>query len=85
MNENCSQLLDIIDQTGFAMDDVLLFLDTHPCDQAALAYYQSVAGMRKQAMDAYQSNCGPLTADGVNAAGGYWMWVQGPWPWEGGR
>ncbi len=85
MNENCMQLLNVIDQASFAMDDVLLYLDTHPCDQAALSYYQSAAGMRRQAMDAYQQSCGPLMADSVNSAGACWLWVQGPWPWEGGR
>ena len=65
MNENCCQLLNIIDQTSFAMDDVLLFLDTHPCDQQALSYYQAMARA-------------------VNSASGYWSWIQGPWPWEGG-
>ena len=30
------QLLSMIDQASFAMDDVLLYRDTHPCDRAAL-------------------------------------------------
>ena len=85
MNENCLQLLNIISQASFAMDDVLLFLDTHPCDQQALAYYQVMARTRREAMDAYQSTCGPLMADRVNSTSGYWSWIQGPWPWEGGR
>ena len=37
-----NQLLSIIDQTSFAMDDILLILDTHPCDKAALNYYKYV-------------------------------------------
>ncbi len=85
MSENEKQLLNVIDQTSFAMDDAALFLDTHPCDQMALAYYQSVVRMRGDAMNAYQSGYGPLTAESVSPAGGYWMWAQGPWPWEGGR
>ena len=85
MNENRSQLLDIIEQSSFAVDDVLLFLDTHPCDQTALAYYQTVDRMRSEAMDAYQQGVGPLMSDRVSTANGYWTWVQGPWPWEGGR
>ena len=39
MKENCPQLLNMIDQASFAMDDVLLYLDTHPCDRQAFAYY----------------------------------------------
>ena len=85
MKENCPQLLNMIDQASFAMDDVLLYLDTHPCDRQAFAYYQAMARARREAMDAYQSACGPLMVDKVNSASGCWNWIQGPWPWEGGR
>ena len=83
MNTTCSQLLDMIDQASFAMDDVLLYLDTHPCDQAALDYYHYVTNARQTAMNAYQASCGPLMADQVNS-NNYWTWVSGKWPWEGG-
>lgn len=79
-----NQLLATIYQSSFAMDDVLLFLDTHPCDPAALNYYQYVATMRRNAMDAYEATYGPLTADRVRSDQ-YWTWVQGTWPWEGGN
>lgn len=79
-----NQLLTTIYQSTFAMDDVLLFLDTHPCDQAALDYCRYVTAMRKNAMEAYEANYGPLTVDGVHSDQ-YWTWVQGPWPWEGGN
>ena len=38
MNENRSgkQLLNRINQVSFAVDDLLLYLDTHPCDERAL-------------------------------------------------
>ena len=39
MNQNCSQLLDYITQVSFAVDEVVLYLDTHPYDPAALDYY----------------------------------------------
>ena len=36
MNENRSgkQLLNRINQVSFAVDDLLLYLDTHPCDES---------------------------------------------------
>ena len=37
-------------QTGFAVVDAQLFLDTHPCDQAAMAYYQQVSSMYQDAI-----------------------------------
>ena len=61
-----NQLLSVIYQASFAMDDVLLFLDTHPCDQAALSYYQYVAKMRREAKEAYEASYGPLTVDHVH-------------------
>ncbi|MCI9502936.1 MAG: spore coat protein CotJB [Hungatella sp.] len=79
-----NQLLSIIDQASFAMDDVLLFLDTHPCDQGALNYYQYVSKMRREAKEAYEASYGPLTVDHVHS-NQYWTWVQGKWPWEGGN
>lgn len=77
-----NQLLSIIDQASFAMDDVLLYLDTHPCDKAALNYYQYVRDLRQNAKNNYEANFGPLTVDQVRSDQ-YWTWVQGRWPWEG--
>lgn len=82
--QSCRQLMDIIDQTSFAMDDILLYLDTHPCDQAALDYYRRVVSARRNAMNAYQASCGPLMVDQV-ATDNYWTWITGKWPWEGGN
>lgn len=81
---DANQLLTMISQAGFAMDDVLLYLDTHPCDQAALNYYQYVSKMYREAKDAYEANYGPLTVDHVQSSQ-YWSWIQGKWPWEGGN
>ena len=39
--------------------------------------------MRKEAMEAYQSQCGPLMADQTRSDSRF-LWVEGPWPWEGG-
>lgn len=83
MNTDCSQLLQTIYQTGFAMDDIILYLDTHPCDKDALNYYHYVVKLRKESMDAYQAQCGPLMPDQVESCD-YWSWVNDKWPWEGG-
>ena len=36
---NRDQLLMRVYETGFALDDILLYLDTHPSDQEAMNYY----------------------------------------------
>ncbi len=86
MNQNtaeCNRLLDQVYETGFAVDDVLLYLDTHPCDSAALAYYQQAMARYSDAVQAYETQCGPLFMTSVMNSG-YWTWINDPWPWEGG-
>ena len=51
MTNEQHQLLMYIDQISFASDDTVLFLDTHPCDTEALAYYQELKEERKMAME----------------------------------
>ena len=75
-------LLKQISETGFAIDDILLFLDTHPDDCNAMQYYREMNAVRRNAMDAYQKEFGPLTVDSVY--GNCWNWVTEKWPWEGG-
>lgn len=77
-----NQLLSIINQASFAMDDAVLYLDTHPCDQAALNYYHYVANLRQNAKANYEASYGPLTAGQVRSDQ-RWLWIQGKWPWEG--
>lgn len=82
IDRNCSALLRKVYEASFAVDDVILYLDTHPDDQDALNYYQYVSELRKQAMDAYEAQCGPLMIDEVRSDN-YCTWVNNPWPWEG--
>lgn len=82
---NCAcrdQLLKNVYETGFALDDVLLYLDTHPMDQEAMNYYQQVRNLNRDAVQSYEAVHGPLMFSQVNADN--WSWVKGPWPWEGG-
>lgn len=78
------ELMNEIYQYSFAVDDVLLYLDTHPEDQEALAYYQAMKDSRREAVKAYEAQYGPLTKDGIRDCADYWTWVNSPWPWEGG-
>lgn len=76
-------LLARVNETGFAVDDANLYLDTHPCDQAALAYFQHASAMYRDAVNAYSAQFGPLMAvDSTDI--NYWSWISDPWPWEGG-
>ena len=39
-----AQLMETIGQSAFAAYDTLLYMDTHPQDQEAMAYYHKQAG-----------------------------------------
>ena len=47
------ELLDWINVVSFAVDDVKLFLDTHPYDEEALQYFDEFKKQRVQAMKEY--------------------------------
>lgn len=77
------QLLNEINEVSFAAYDLLLFLDTHPCDEKALSCYREVSEKRNVLLDEYAKYYGPLTADtaALNCAD-TWQWVEQPFPWE---
>ncbi len=81
-----TMLLKTINENSFAVDDVKLFLDTHPDDQEALAFFHHCKTKRKQAMEEFEQNFYPLTVDCISnvTAGSHWTWNDGPAPWEGG-
>ncbi len=83
--QNRGSLLQYITEISFAVYDTLLYLDTHPEDQQALAYYQDMDQKRREALAEYGKQYGSLTADCPAAAScGRWQWINEPWPWEGG-
>ncbi len=90
MNRNLSreQLLCKLNEVSFAVDDILLFLDTHPCHEEALCYYRDAAKLRRELMEEYEHCYGPLTIDdAVYHESSSWKWMTQPFPWqmEGGR
>ena len=71
MSGNCNsqkELLQFIDQVSFAIDDLLLFLDTHPKEKRALEYYSELSARRNDSdLKSWQ-----------------WMEQPFPWEQEGG-
>lgn len=78
------QMLSWINMVSFAVVEANLYLDTHPADPTALAYFREYSHLRRQALEDYASLYGPLTLDTVPAGQERWMWIDQPWPWEGG-
>ena len=82
MANNRSQAMLEIQQVHLVLEDIILFLDTHPTDATALNYYDHFKQLNDQLMEEYTMQFGPITADNVNVTNS-WAWVETPWPWEG--
>lgn len=81
MNNEQMRLMKSIYEYSFAVDDALLYMDTHPCDQAARECYDTYVSMRNKYVQEYTSRFGPLTKDTIKDSN-QWSWGCTPWPWE---
>lgn len=81
MSLNKKQLLNYLNQVSFSMVDAAMFLDTHPTDREAIAYFNEMKYARKCALKIYQQKFAPLLLDGVDAEC-EWTWGMEPLPWE---
>ena len=77
------QLYSYINRVSFAVNDITLYLDTHPKDEAALSYFIQYEDLRRTALKTYAEHFGPLTLDTTNPDCN-WSWGEQPLPWEGG-
>lgn len=77
------KLMHLITLVSFMVNDIELYLDTHPFDKEALEQFEHYSNLRKQALNDYANCYGPLTIDLANNLE-EWKWALQPWPWEGG-
>ena len=75
------QALKNLQMLSFALDDVTLFLDTHPTDRMAIEYYNKYKVLRERAYREFTEQFGPISNYDVNVRN-RWTWVDAPWPWE---
>lgn len=91
------QMLQQINEISFTVNDLNLYLDTHPQDTNALDAFKTAIEQRKNLMQTYAKEFEPLTINCVcpdtnnqsNSNTQYpgqkhFTWVDGPLPWEGG-
>jgi len=87
MNAQCQmeryKLFQWINMVSFAVNDITLYLDTHPDDQQALDYFNHFKALRTDALKEYASKYTPLTIDTATPEN-YWTWWSSEMPWEGG-
>ncbi|MCI9059862.1 MAG: spore coat protein CotJB [Lachnospiraceae bacterium] len=77
------KLFQWINMVSFAVNDIVLYLDTHPMDQEAIAYFNHFREVRMNALKEYVNCYGPLTIDTAKPDQ-KWLWAMQPMPWEGG-
>ena len=78
---NKDNKLSAVYESGFALYDAMLFLDTHSENEEAKKYYASRLEDYKRASAIYEKEFGPLimyTSDENEIT----SWVKAPLPWE---
>lgn len=79
---NKHELFNKINEFSFMLDDLTLYLNTHPkCDDAIDAY-NHYKHLRNKLIAEYTMQYGPISKYDVNVDN-YWVWINQPWPWEG--
>jgi spore coat protein JB len=83
MKENMSkmELTKQIAAVHMMLEDLQLYLNTHPTDRNALAKRNGYVKELKMLKDEYNKCFGMISQDDSFSA--YpWQWIEEPWPWE---
>lgn len=76
-----NKLFNTIQQYGFALDEIRIYLDTHPNCKNGLEYFHKYKKLQQEAVSEYNRLYGPITSEQVESKD-KWTWVDEPWPWE---
>ena len=77
---NGNELMRKVQIAQFSVTEANLYLDTHPYDCEALAALEYYSDMLAEAIEKYESECGPLIAESSTEVP--FEWVKAPFPWE---
>ncbi|MCU6762799.1 CotJB protein [uncultured Roseburia sp.] len=83
---SCTGPLKDIMETGFFLDDLTLYLDTHPDDKEALSLMNEYLKKKEQLVTEFSKSHFTLTKNCVPQAeesNKTFAWADGPAPWEG--
>jgi hypothetical protein len=78
---SCKERMDLLRTVDFAIQETVLYLDAYPNCSEALDYYHKLIAQRREILEHYEKNCGPITMYG-NESKSSWDWIASPWPWE---
>ena len=79
MDQN--SLMQVVQMYDFYLEDLQLYLDTHPMSTNALEMFNKYQELRKAAYEAYAIKFGPIILSQTDTSN-HFNWVDGPWPWE---
>ena len=72
-------LLKEIQRLYFAVNELALYLNTHPTEEKAICLQQEYSTQLKKLTEKYEAVFGPLT---IYCPSQKWTWFQNPWSWE---
>lgn len=75
-----SAAMRALQEAGFTLHELVLYLDTHPENRKALSMYQTYRKKYLELVSQYEASFGPLTANSVT--GDSWTWGASCWPWQ---
>lgn len=78
---NRRKLMRELSAYDFVLDELTLYLDSHPNDKNALKMFSQASQKAKELRMRYVQTYGPLTPS-ENRSDDTWEWIKGPWPWE---
>lgn len=80
MNDR-EEMLYKVQAAEFAVYDLLLYLDTHPCCRRALALFKEKCAEAEAAKSEFEAKYDPLTYC-ASCDKTPWQWIKNPWVWE---
>ena len=69
--DGSAELMEEIGQISFLLDDLVLYLDTHPEDETALGIYQENSRRRRELKETFAKRFYPLTRDCMAVCGNF--------------
>ena len=66
----------------FVIQELALYLDTHPNDKEAFALFKQFTAMEKAAQDSFEKTTGRTIMRSSAANSDRYNWLQDPWPWN---
>lgn len=77
MNERY-KLLRKLSAAQFAAWELHLYLDTHPCDEAAISLFKKYSEEEASLKKEFEQKYGTLKISAENSE----EWLNNPWPWD---